>query len=70
MKALLLAGIGALVATAPATAQTMDHSMMPGMSIVLKILSFPEPEAWKEDEILPNGFLHFQHTLKTPMFLS
>jgi copper resistance protein B len=33
MKALLLAGIGALVATAPATAQTMDHSMMPGMSM-------------------------------------
>ena len=33
MKALLLAGIGALVATAPAMAQTMDHSMMPGMSM-------------------------------------
>ncbi|HEX8414301.1 MAG TPA: copper resistance protein B, partial [Sphingomicrobium sp.] len=33
MKALLLAGIGALVAAAPATAQTMDRSMMPGMSM-------------------------------------
>ena len=34
MKALLLAGIGALVVgVAPATAQTMDHSMMPGMSM-------------------------------------
>ncbi|MEG3086874.1 copper resistance protein B [Sphingomonas sp. PB4P5] len=32
MKALLLAGIGALVSAAPATAQ-MDHSMMPGMSM-------------------------------------
>jgi len=33
MKALLLAGIGALIVVAPATAQTMDHSMMPGMSM-------------------------------------
>lgn len=31
MKALLLAGIAALIVTAPAMAQTMDHSMMPGM---------------------------------------
>ena len=33
MKALLLAGMGALIVVAPATAQTMDHSMMPGMSM-------------------------------------
>ncbi|WP_442678307.1 copper resistance protein B [Sphingomonas sp. ASY06-1R] len=33
MKTLLLAGIGALVVAAPATAQTMDHSMTPGMSM-------------------------------------
>ena len=34
MKALLLAGFGALVVgVAPATAQTMDHSQMPGMSM-------------------------------------
>ncbi|WP_137898034.1 copper resistance protein B [Sphingomonas sp. 2SG] len=33
MKTLLLAGIGALIVVAPATAQTMDHSMMPGMSM-------------------------------------
>lgn len=33
MKALLLAGIGALVLSAPAAAQTMDHSNMPGMKM-------------------------------------
>jgi copper resistance protein B len=33
MKALLLAGIGAFVVASPVAAQTMDHSMIPGMSM-------------------------------------
>jgi len=54
MKALLLAGFGALVVgVAPATAQTMDHSQMPGMSMpgmkmpVKKPAAKPKPAARK-----------------------
>ncbi|RYY18146.1 MAG: copper resistance protein CopB [Alphaproteobacteria bacterium] len=54
MKALLLAGIGAfVVGVAPATAQTMDHSMMPGMSMpgmkmpAKKSAAKPKPAARK-----------------------
>ena len=49
MKALLLAGIGALVVgVAPATAQTMDHSMMPGMKMPAKTpAAKPKPAARK-----------------------
>jgi copper resistance protein B len=42
MKALLLSGIAVLAMSAPATAQTMDHSNMPGMK-----MSAPKPAAAK-----------------------
>lgn len=45
MKALLLAGIGALIVVAPATAQTMDHSKMPGMSMPGMKLPAKKPAA-------------------------
>jgi copper resistance protein B len=45
MKALLLAGIAALIVAAPATAQTMDHSMMPGMSMPSMKMPAKKPAA-------------------------